>query len=72
MASGVWGYWMIDFEEPACLTRWGDFKDMGCDPREDSSMTRVRANCLSIIFLLNDVLSTLEIRSRVRKHAGRR
>lgn len=40
MASGVWGYWMIDFEEPACLTRWGDFKDMGCDPREDSSMTR--------------------------------
>ncbi|KAJ3537632.1 hypothetical protein NMY22_g5513 [Coprinellus aureogranulatus] len=40
MAGGVWGYWIIDFEEPACLTSWGSFVDKGCDDQGTASMTR--------------------------------
>ncbi|CAA7268733.1 unnamed protein product [Cyclocybe aegerita] len=27
---GVYGYWIVDFEEPDCLTQWGEFSDLGC------------------------------------------
>ncbi|TEB23645.1 hypothetical protein FA13DRAFT_1639601 [Coprinellus micaceus] len=40
MAGGVWGHWVIDFEEPACLTKWGNFVDKGCDDQGESAMTR--------------------------------
>ncbi|KAF6754038.1 hypothetical protein DFP72DRAFT_900236 [Ephemerocybe angulata] len=40
IAGGVWGYWTISFEEPECLTNWGDFIDRGCDDPGSESMTR--------------------------------
>ncbi|KJA14449.1 hypothetical protein HYPSUDRAFT_150403 [Hypholoma sublateritium FD-334 SS-4] len=27
---GVWGYWIVDFNEPDCETRWGEFTDLVC------------------------------------------
>jgi len=27
---GVWGYWIVDYNEPDCETRWGEFTDLGC------------------------------------------
>ncbi|KAF8874880.1 hypothetical protein CPB84DRAFT_559307 [Gymnopilus junonius] len=28
---GVWGFWVVDFEEPDCETTWGKFIDLGCN-----------------------------------------
>ncbi|PPQ76666.1 hypothetical protein CVT26_013959 [Gymnopilus dilepis] len=25
---GVWGFWVVDFEEPDCETTWGEFRDL--------------------------------------------
>ncbi|KAF8148846.1 hypothetical protein B0H34DRAFT_802736 [Crassisporium funariophilum] len=30
LGRGVWGFWVVDFEEPACVTSWGEFVDLGC------------------------------------------
>ncbi|KAH9483327.1 hypothetical protein JR316_0005433 [Psilocybe cubensis] len=27
---GVWGYWIVDFQEDDCETKWGEFIDLGC------------------------------------------
>ncbi|KAF9523216.1 hypothetical protein CPB83DRAFT_698173 [Crepidotus variabilis] len=27
---GVFGFWIIDFNEPQCETRWGKFNELGC------------------------------------------
>ncbi|KAF9560030.1 hypothetical protein CPC08DRAFT_723561 [Agrocybe pediades] len=34
---GVWGFWSVDFDEPECETRWGEFIDLGCVLGLDSS-----------------------------------
>ena len=27
MFNGMWGVWLVDFDEGACRTYWGDYKD---------------------------------------------
>jgi len=27
---GIYGFWVIAFDEPKCETRWGEFNDLGC------------------------------------------
>ncbi|KAF5309130.1 hypothetical protein D9619_012785 [Psilocybe cf. subviscida] len=27
---GIWGFWTVDFNEPDCETKWGQFDDLGC------------------------------------------
>ncbi|KAF9445812.1 hypothetical protein P691DRAFT_244828 [Macrolepiota fuliginosa MF-IS2] len=28
--SGIWGHWVVDFDEPDCETSWTTFEDQGC------------------------------------------
>lgn len=41
LGGGVWGYWTVDSQEPACLTNWGEFVDKGCDDQGKGLVTRV-------------------------------
>ncbi|KDR71122.1 hypothetical protein GALMADRAFT_144187 [Galerina marginata CBS 339.88] len=36
---GIWGFWAVDFEEPDCETKWGDFVDLGCAMEIDGGNT---------------------------------
>jgi len=31
LGRGVWGFWIVDFDELACQTTWGNFVDLGCE-----------------------------------------
>lgn len=43
MFNGVWGVWMVDFDEGACRTFWGDYKDKGCTA-PGSGLRHIEAN----------------------------
>ncbi|KAF8805507.1 hypothetical protein BYT27DRAFT_7192541 [Phlegmacium glaucopus] len=30
LGRGVWGFWIVNSDEPACETTWGNFVDLGC------------------------------------------
>lgn len=40
LGRGVWGFWIVDFDEPVCLTQWDKFVDLGC---EDSNLDAERS-----------------------------
>ncbi|KAF8954668.1 hypothetical protein BDZ97DRAFT_437799 [Flammula alnicola] len=40
---GVWGFWIVDFDEPDCETRWGEFTDVGCLDAIPPSVRRVES-----------------------------
>jgi len=31
LGRGVWGFWIVNSDEPACQTTWGKFVDIGCE-----------------------------------------
>jgi len=47
IGRGVWGFWIVDFDEPACQTKWDKFVDLGCEdnnPDTEMSLRRIEAH----------------------------